>query len=176
MVWDDIKGSKVLAMGIRQKSNGLYKLTSKPQVSIAETEDKAKLWHKRYGHLHYRGLIHIFKNGRVWGMLELQSYHEVYRRCHVGWHARERLFKKSTHKAKQVLELIHSNLVDPLSKASLNKSRYFVVVIDDYIRKSWVYFMQEKSETSDKFKDFKSFVEAETWKEYCRWGRIRGEK
>jgi hypothetical protein len=43
MVWDDIKGSKVLAMGIRQKSNGLYKLTSKPQVSIAETEDKAKL-------------------------------------------------------------------------------------------------------------------------------------
>jgi hypothetical protein len=44
----------------------------------------------------------------------------------------------------------------------LNKSRYFVVVIDDYIRKSWVYFMQEKSETSDKFKDFKSFVEAET--------------
>jgi hypothetical protein len=65
MVWDDIKGSEVLAMGTKQKSNGLYKLKSEPQVSIAKTEDKARLWHKRYGHLHYRGLTHLFKNGTV---------------------------------------------------------------------------------------------------------------
>jgi hypothetical protein len=66
-----------------------------------------------------------------------------------------------SYKAQQVLELIHSNLIGPLPKAFFNGSRYFVVVTDDYTRKSWVYFLKTKDETFGKIWTFKALVETE---------------
>ena len=34
--------------------------------------------------------------------------------------------------------------------------------IDDYSRKTWFYFLKQKSETFDKFKEFKAFVEKQS--------------
>ena len=41
---------------------------------------------------------------------------------------------------------------------------YFLSFIDDYSRKGWVYFLTEKSQAFESFKDFKSKVETETRK------------
>jgi photosystem II stability/assembly factor-like uncharacterized protein len=63
MVWDNLIDRNVLATGAREKSNGLYKLTSQGEAYLTETVDEVKLWHRRYGHLHYRGLVHLAKEG-----------------------------------------------------------------------------------------------------------------
>ena len=42
---------------------------------------------------------------------------------------------------------------------SLGGSIYFLLFIDDYSRMSWVYFLQHKSETFQKFQIFKAMVE-----------------
>jgi transposase InsO family protein len=45
---------------------------------------------------------------------------------------------------------------------SLGGSIYFLTFIDDYSRKTWVYFLKHKSKTFDKFKEFNALVEKQS--------------
>ena len=47
---------------------------------------------------------------------------------------------------------------------SLGKSVYYVSLIDDFSRNTWIYFLRKKSQVFDKFKEFKSLVENQTEK------------
>jgi hypothetical protein len=41
---------------------------------------------------------------------------------------------------------------------------YYVSLIDDFSRNTWIYFLRNKSEVFDKFKEFKTLVENQTKK------------
>ena len=41
---------------------------------------------------------------------------------------------------------------------------YYVTFIDDYSRKTWIYFLKAKSEVFERFQEFKTLVENQTWK------------
>jgi hypothetical protein len=64
-------------------------------------------------------------------------------------------YKESEHRSMTLLELIHSDIFGPVKQISLGGMRYMVTFIDDFSRYVWVYFMEEKSETFLKFKEFK---------------------
>jgi transposase InsO family protein len=51
-----------------------------------------------------------------------------------------------------------------MSSPSLNRCSYYVIFIDDYSRKCWIYFLKAKSDTFDKFKEYKTFIEKKTGK------------
>jgi len=68
---------------------------------------------------------------------------------------------RSTWRASQKLQLIHADICGPISPTSNSKKRYLICFIDDYSRKSWVYFLVEKSEALVTFKYFKKSVEKE---------------
>jgi hypothetical protein len=57
------------------------------------------------------------------------------------------------------LQLIHNDICGPLETLSLSHAVYFFTFIDNFSRKSWVYFLEHKSQTFAKFQEFKSFVE-----------------
>ena len=57
------------------------------------------------------------------------------------------------------LELIHSNVCGPMSSTSLSGFEYYITFIDDYSRKTWIYFLKAKSEVFEKFKEFKALIE-----------------
>ena len=67
-------------------------------------------------------------------------------------------------RATTILERIHTDVCGPLSVASIEKHRYYVIFVDDYSRKCWIFFMQKKSETYSKFCEFKELVEKESGK------------
>jgi hypothetical protein len=46
--------------------------------------------------------------------------------------------------AKGILELVHSDVFGPVSMASLGGSMYYVSFIDDFSRKTWIYFLRKK--------------------------------
>ena len=46
-----------------------------------------------------------------------------------------------------------------MSSNSLNGYVYYVPSIDDFSRKTWIYFMKNKDEVFSKFKEFKSLIE-----------------
>ena len=49
-----------------------------------------------------------------------------------------------------------------MHKHSIRGSLYFLIIIDDYSRKMWIYFQKEKSQVFEAFKDFKAYVEKES--------------
>ena len=51
-----------------------------------------------------------------------------------------------------------------MSSSSLSGYAYYVSFIDDFSRKTWVYFMNKKYEVFSKFKEFKSLIENHTEK------------
>ena len=77
----------------------------------------------------------------------------------ISKHARTSFQKKAEFWAKQSLELIHTYICGPITPESFGGKRYFISFIDDYSRKTWFYFLKEKSEV---FKKFKVMVEKAT--------------
>ena len=61
--------------------------------------------------------------------------------------------KLGSNRAMNALELIHTDICGPFP-ASRNGQQYFIIFIDDYSRYGYVYFIHEKSQSLDVFKDF----------------------
>ena len=59
------------------------------------------------------------------------------------------------------LELVHSDLMI-FPTHSFSGSKYVLTFIDDFSRRSWVYFLKYKSEVLATFKNFKAFVEKQS--------------
>ena len=60
------------------------------------------------------------------------------------------------------LKFVHTNICGSLDPVSLGGNRYFIIFIDDFSRKLWVYILKEKSAAFTTFKNFKVLVEAES--------------
>jgi transposase InsO family protein len=52
------------------------------------------------------------------------------------------------------LELLHMDLFGPIAYLSIGGSKYCLVIVDDYSRFTWVFFLQEKSHTQEILKGF----------------------
>ena len=61
---------------------------------------------------------------------------------------------KTIISSKRILELLHVDLFGAIPEASLGGKKYFLVIVDDYLRFTWVYFFKPKSETQQTFIDF----------------------
>ena len=70
-----------------------------------------------------------------------------------------RHFKAKCYRAKEVLNLVHTNLCGPMSTSARGGYEYFITFIDDYSRYGYIYLMRHKSEAFEKFKEFKAEVE-----------------
>ena len=51
-----------------------------------------------------------------------------------------------------------------MSTLSLSGHEYYVTFIDDFSRKTWIYFLKTKGEVFAQFKEFKALVENQTGK------------
>jgi len=49
-----------------------------------------------------------------------------------------------------------------MNTQALGGSSYYFVLIEDYIRKTWVYFLKEKCHAFKKFEEWLAMVEAKT--------------
>ena len=71
-------------------------------------------------------------------------------------------FSRSKNRSKGILDSIHNDICGTMSSPSLSGCLYYVLFIDDHSRKSWIYFLKSKSETFDRFKEFKTLIENQT--------------
>jgi transposase InsO family protein len=95
----------------------------------------------------------------VTGFPDIQVDHEgICKGCAQGKNVKKP-FPSSDSKAKGLLDIIHSDVCGPMSTTSLSRYVYYVSFIDDYSRKTWIYFLKAKNEVFNKFKEFKALVE-----------------
>jgi hypothetical protein len=71
-------------------------------------------------------------------------------------------FQFETTREKGIKELVHSDVFGHVSVPSLGGSLYYFSFIDDFSRKTWIYFLRKKEEVLEKFKEFKSLIENHT--------------
>ena len=60
--------------------------------------------------------------------------------------------------SKHILDLIHFDIWES-PEMSLGRAKYFVLFIDDYSKRLWVYPIKKKSDVFPIFKDFKARVD-----------------
>jgi transposase InsO family protein len=91
----------------------------------------------------------------VEGIPELQSTHEgICKGCALGKNVKKP-FSNNNNRSKEILDLIHSNVCGPMPVRSLGGSLYYVIFIDDYSRKTWLYILKTKDKVFNKFHEFK---------------------
>ena len=95
----------------------------------------------------------------VLGIPELQAKHGgVCKGCTQGKNLKKP-FSSSDSKAKGILDIIDSDVCGSMATTSLSGYNYYVSFIDDFSRKTWIYFMKGKNEVFGKFKEFKAIIE-----------------
>jgi len=72
----------------------------------------------------------------------LKSPTEICTTYLIGKQQRASILKKSLWRAMRQLQLIHADIFGPITSASNNNKRYILNFIDDFSRKTCVYFLQ----------------------------------
>ncbi|GJR02848.1 retrovirus-related pol polyprotein from transposon TNT 1-94 [Tanacetum coccineum] len=112
-------------------------------------------WHRRLSHLNFGTINDLTKHDLVGGLPKFK-----YGKDHLCSACERGKSKKASHPPKVVpsthskLELLHMDLYGPMRVASINEQRYILVIVDDYSRFTWVYFLRTKDETPEIIKNF----------------------
>jgi transposase InsO family protein len=69
------------------------------------------------------------------------------------------LSQVENNRSKEILGLIHLDVCGPMPVRSLGGSLYYVIFIDDYSIKTWLYLLKSKDEVFNKFQNFKAEIE-----------------
>ncbi|KAJ0851519.1 putative RNA-directed DNA polymerase [Helianthus annuus] len=131
-------------------------------VMTMTMKETSSLWHRRYGHVNMDTLIKMENKGLVFGLPKITKDGDVCEGCVSGKQSRKAFQKKTTWQASKPLQLIHSDICGPMRTESIGGCRYFITFIDDYSRKTWVYFLKFKSEALNFFKAFKTLNERQS--------------
>eukprot|EP00253_Pinus_taeda_P007531 PITA_07531 len=141
-------------------SNGFSSMACKAEGVVSR--DDGELWQRGLGHLHH-GALKILQwicTGLPKGTL---AQSDQWKGCILGKFVKATYHEKDI-RATTILERIHTDVCGPFSVASIAKHRYYVIFVDDFSRKCWIFFMQKKSKTYSKFCEFKVLVEKESRK------------
>lgn len=148
--------------------NGLYTLNAvtvtNEQLKIVKGVDEDELWHKRFGHLNYEALKEMSDKEIIRGLKMQNSNHEKCEACIMGKSTRSHFKDLNRPLRNDILELVHVDLVGPISPESLGHSKYILIITDDCSRKVKIYFMKKKSETAELIIEFIQEAERETGK------------
>src|SRR5256714_1885184 len=181
----------VVIQTIREES-GLFQIIMAPQTAHAKAaqidakkvdtvpELDMEIWHRRMGHLNedYVRKLRTMADGI--GIKARTTVGDC-DACMEGKQHRQPSHKPAT-RAKEALELIHSDLCGPISPMTYGGTNYFLLFIDDHTGYTYVYPLKKKTSesVSEKFQEYKAETEKQLGKcikrlrtdgggEYLKW-------
>nr|GEU97673.1 retrovirus-related Pol polyprotein from transposon TNT 1-94 [Tanacetum cinerariifolium] len=108
------------------------------------------LWHQRLSRLNFVTIHNFVKNNLVRGLPKMQ-----FEKDHLCSACEQRKIHRKHHKFKTTfasnkpLHLLHMDLCGLMHVKSINEKRYVLVVVYDYSRYTWVFFLHSKDEGSE---------------------------
>ena len=129
-------------------------------TSTKNNRDLCELWHRRMAHMHH-GALKVLKEITTRVPDFSVKHYEVYRGCALDKYTKLP-FPASDNKSTGILDLIHIDVSGRMSHVSLGGYQYYVIFINDYSRRTWIYFLKTKGEVFSRFKEFESLVEKQT--------------
>nr|GEU64524.1 hypothetical protein [Tanacetum cinerariifolium] len=139
------------------RSSNLYTIALNEVASNSSTCLLAKafsseswLWHQRLSYLNFAIINNLVKNNLVQGFPKMK-----FEKDHLCSVCEQGKIHWTHHKSKmdfasnKPLYLLCMDLYGPMHVESINGKRYVLVVVDDYSRYTWVFFLHSKDEASD---------------------------
>ncbi|GKC28613.1 retrovirus-related pol polyprotein from transposon TNT 1-94, partial [Tanacetum coccineum] len=119
------------------------------------TSTKSWLWHRRLSHFNFGTINQLTSHDLVDRLLKFK-YHKnhLYSACEQGKSKKASLPPKLVPSTESKLELLNMDLCGPMRVASINGKNYIIMIVDDYSRYTWVYFLRTKDEAPDMIIDF----------------------
>ena len=155
------EASETVALGVRQGSLYYLKFARRSQegVYVAQTENKERLWHRRFGHLNEQSMQKLVKKELV-DQLDYQASGEigVCEAC-IGGKQCKNSFNLSKTATSMPLELVHSDVCGKMGQKSLGGAEYFLTLLDDKTHYAWVYPLKTKDQVFECFKEWQAEVE-----------------
>jgi hypothetical protein len=114
----------------------------KPNTPLIAKTNMGWLWHRRLAHVGMKNLHKILKGEHILGLTNV--HFEKDRICSA-YQAGKQVGAHHPHKnimtTDRPLELLHMDLFGPIAYISIGKSKYCLVIVDDYSRFTWVFFL-----------------------------------
>ncbi|KAM1999944.1 hypothetical protein ACFX16_007308 [Malus domestica] len=135
--------------------------TSKPKRAREEVNQE-KMWHLKLGHVNLDKIRKMSKDGYI---RPLGNDRMGTCECCLKGKMTKSPFTGKGERATEILGLIHTDVCGPMSTTSRGGFSYYITFTDDHSRFSYVYLMKYKSESFERFKEFKNEVEKQTGKQ-----------
>jgi transposase InsO family protein len=117
--------------------------------------DEGWLWHRCLGHVNMRNLKRLLKGEHIIGLPNVDFVKDrVCSACIAGKQLGKTHPIKTIMTTSRPLELLHLDLFGPSTYDTLGRSKYGLVIFDDYTRYTWVFLLKSKQETYKRFTDF----------------------
>ncbi|GJX77809.1 retrotransposon protein, putative, ty1-copia subclass [Tanacetum coccineum] len=118
--------------------------------------DSALLYHCRLGHISKKR-IEKFQHGRLLNLTNLRAFEKCVS-CMSGKMARKP-YTHQVERAKDLLELIHTDVCGPFRTVLRQGASYFVTFTEYFSRYGYVYLLKHKHEVFETFRVFQKEVE-----------------
>jgi hypothetical protein len=115
------------------------------------------LWNFRFGHLNFGGLNVVHTKDMVKSFPLIEKKEITCEGCIFGKQHRESSWK--VIQSKRSTENFTFRHLWTMQTPSIGGSIYFLTFIDNFSRKTWIYFLKHKSDALGYFQQFKSLVE-----------------
>jgi transposase InsO family protein len=113
------------------------------------------LWHHQLAHVGMKNLHKLLKGEHILGLTNIHfDKDRICSACQVGKQVGAHHPHKKIMTTDRPLELLHMDLFGPIAYISIDESKYCLVIVGDYYRFTWVFFLQEKSQTQENLKRF----------------------
>ena len=86
--------------------------------------------------------------------ISFKANNKICESCIQGKQTRNSFKSRSVNLSIKPLELIHMNLFGPTRSASLSEKQYGYILVDDFSRFTWVFFLTHKNEPFNEFQIF----------------------
>ncbi|KAJ9565966.1 hypothetical protein OSB04_001932 [Centaurea solstitialis] len=135
---------EVILTGVRQADIYIINMNTSTDyfcfVSRASTDTKW-LWHKRLSHLNFKTLNQLCINNLVVGLPDFRyTKVSLCSACEKGKQTRASFKSKQMSSISSPLQLLHMDLFGP---------KYTLVIVDEYSRYTWVFFLRSKSDAPE---------------------------
>jgi hypothetical protein len=126
-----------------------------PKTCLMAKSDLGWLWHRQLAHVEMRNLAKLQKGEHMLGLTNvIFEKDRLCSACQAGKQVGAPHSAKNIMTSSRPLKLLHMDLFRPIAYISINSNKYGLVIVDDFSRFTWVFFLQDKSEAQGIVKKF----------------------
>jgi hypothetical protein len=126
-----------------------------PETCLVAKSSMGWLWHRRLAHVGRRNLAKLQKGGDILGLTNVVFEKDrLCSACQAGKQVGAPHPVKNIMTTTRPFKLLHMDVFGLVAYISIGGNKYGLVIVDDYSRFTWVFFLQDKSEVQGALKKF----------------------